>query len=78
MGRRIGQSGATLESRDELERAGLIRPAPNYPDDEGFVTLSETGESVGRLLTAQGNAPSKLAGIQPRIDKAIASQQREF
>ena len=78
MGRRIGQSGATLESSDELERAGLIRPAPNYPDDEGFVTLSETGESVGRLLTAQGNLPSELAGIQPRIGKAIASQQPQF
>jgi hypothetical protein len=78
MGRRIGQSVATLDAAEELDRLGLIHLAPNYPDDPGFVTLSERGENVARLLTAQGKKPRELADLEERIGRAVASEQPTF
>jgi hypothetical protein len=78
IGRRIGQSATTLEGREELEAKGLIKPAPSYPDDPGFVTLSDLGERVGRLLTAEGPLPPELADLEGRISDVVDSEQPTF
>lgn len=75
-GRRIGQSGDTLTARDELDQHGLIEPATDYPNDSGFITLSIKGESIGRILTAEGKAPAELASILERI-KRVAEAERK-
>jgi hypothetical protein len=72
-GRRVGQLRPTVDGVDELDREGLIIPASDYPSSaEGqAVTLSPKGESLGRLLTARGDAPPQLADDLRRLRLAV-------
>lgn len=72
-GRRVGQLRSTVDGIEELDREGLVAPAPDYPASaEGqAVTLSPKGESLGRLLTARGDAPPELADDLRRLRLAV-------
>ena len=75
-GRRIGQSGDTLHARDELNKHRFIEAATDYPDDSGFITRSIKGESIGRILTAEGKAPAELASILERIKRVVEAERK--
>lgn len=68
-GRRVGQAGATLHGQQELQRQELIQAASDYPAHSDFVTLSNKGQQLARIILFTGQVPPELESIRDRVHR---------